>query len=158
MKIEIFGDGIDRKSINKVNHKVSCRSVVVSDGKVLTVFFEKTKHYNLPGGGVEISESLENCCVRETKEETGYDIEIISPTVTIFEYYPESTWETHYFQAKLKSDAGELNLTHEEIDAMISTRWVEIYELLDILESAPTNHDYGQNIHERELIGLLNSI
>ncbi len=159
MKIEIFGDGLDRRSINKTNHKVTCRSVVVNEGKVLAVYFQKTQHFNLPGGGVEENESLESCCVRETKEETGYDIEIIFPTVTIFEYYPDSTWETHYYQAKLANNAiGSIKPTFEEENAQMISRWIELYEFLDLLESVQTNHPYGQNIHEREMIGLLNSL
>lgn len=159
MKIEIFGDGLDRRSINKTNHKVTCRSVIVREGKVLAVYFQKTQHFNLPGGGVEANESLESCCVRETKEETGYDIKILSPTVTIMEYYPDSTWETHYFQAELiNNSVGSLNPTSEEVNAQMIPRWIELYEFLDLLESSQTNHPYGQNIHEREMIGLLNSL
>lgn len=159
MIIEIFGDGIDRKSINKSKHKVTCRSVVISENKILIVHFQKTNHYNLPGGGLENQESLVDCCIRETKEETGYDISIIAPTVTIMEYYPDSTWETHYFKAVLNNhDKSSTKPTLEEQEAEMTTRWIDIYEFLDILESAPTNHINGQNIHERELIGLMNSL
>lgn len=159
MIIEIFGDGIDRKSINKTKHKVTCRSVVINEGKILTVYFQKTNHYNLPGGGIEKSESLEECCIRETKEETGYDIKIDAPTVTIMEYYPDSTWETHYYKATLLNNFNSsIQPTLEEQEAVMTTRWLDIYEFLDILESAPTNHVNGQNIHERELIGLMNSL
>ena len=159
MRIEIFGDGIDRSSINVINKKVTCRSVVKKDDKILTVYFNKTDHYNLPGGGLEKDESLEACCIRETLEETGYQVEIMEPTITIVEYYPDSTWETHYFRCQMLSDKlSETIRTEEEQLAEIETRWVEVYQLLEILESSPTNHLYGQNIHERELIGLLNSL
>lgn len=159
MRIEIFGDGIDRSSINLKNHKITCRSVVEKDGKILTVYFNKTDHYNLPGGGLEKDETLKECCVRETLEETGYHIEVLAETVTVMEYYPDSTWETHYYRCELINDKNhDTVLTEEEQLAQMETRWVELYHFLEILESSPTNHLYGQNIHERELIGLLNSL
>ena len=34
-------------------------------------------HYALPGGFVEIGETVENACIREAKEETSLDVEII---------------------------------------------------------------------------------
>jgi len=159
MRIEIFGDGIDRSSINLKNYKISCRSVVEKDGKILTVYFNKTDHYNLPGGGCEKDETLDACCIRETKEETGYDVKIQAQTITVLEYYPDSTWETHYFRCHLVSNkVNDTIPTEEEQLAKMETRWVELYQLLEIFESAPTNHLNGQNIHERELIGLLNSL
>lgn len=159
MRIEIFGDGLDRSGINLKNHKITCRSVVEKDGKILTVYFNKTDHYNLPGGGKEGMESLKDCCIRETLEETGYRVDVVAETVTVFEYYPDSTWETHYFRCQLINDkVCDTIPTEEEQLAKMETRWVELYQLLELLESSPTNHLYGQNIHERELIGLLNSL
>ncbi len=159
MRIEIFGDGIDRSSINLENFKISCRSVVEKEGKILTVYFNKTDHYNLPGGGRELDESLESCCIRETKEETGYDVTIQAETITVIEYYPDSTWETHYFRCHLVTDKMSVTFpTEEEQFSRMETRWVELYQLLEIFESSPTKHQNGQNIHERELIGLLNSL
>ncbi|WGL52287.1 NUDIX domain-containing protein [Nocardioides sp. BP30] len=37
---------------------------------------EKRKRWTLPGGGVELHETVEEGAVREVREETGYDVEL----------------------------------------------------------------------------------
>ena len=36
----------------------------------------ETNYYRLPGGGVKFREKLEDCLVREIKEETGFDVKV----------------------------------------------------------------------------------
>ena len=50
--------------------------VVDSEGRVLMQRRGDSGNWSLPGGIMEIGETLEQCVVRETKEETGLDIEI----------------------------------------------------------------------------------
>ncbi|MGW6729945.1 NUDIX domain-containing protein [Nocardia sp. NPDC055029] len=50
--------------------------VVDSDGRILMQRRGDSGNWSLPGGAMEIGETLEQCAVRETKEETGLDIEI----------------------------------------------------------------------------------
>ncbi|AXK89133.1 NUDIX domain-containing protein [Nocardia farcinica] len=52
-------------------------ALVVDDrGAVLMQRRSDSGNWSLPGGVMEIGETLEQCVVRETKEETGLDIEI----------------------------------------------------------------------------------
>lgn len=55
------------------------QAVIVQDDRVLMVR-QLVKRgdlvWNFPGGGVEPGETFEAACVREVKEETGYDVEI----------------------------------------------------------------------------------
>lgn len=41
-----------------------------------TEHFGREFGWSLPGGGIELHETLEECAVREVREETGYDVEI----------------------------------------------------------------------------------
>jgi len=66
---------------------VGVGAVIVRDGKALIV---KRAHeprkgeWSLPGGRVELGESLEDATRREIKEETGLDVEV-GPLVEVFD-------------------------------------------------------------------------
>jgi 8-oxo-dGTP diphosphatase len=66
---------------------VGVGAVVLHEGRVVLVRrrFEPLKgQWSLPGGGVEIGETLESCVRREMREETGLDVEV-GPLVEVFE-------------------------------------------------------------------------
>ena len=50
--------------------------VVDGNGAILMQRRSDSGNWSLPGGAMEIGETFEQCVVRETKEETGLDIEI----------------------------------------------------------------------------------
>ncbi|WP_328663122.1 NUDIX domain-containing protein [Nocardia salmonicida] len=60
------------------NSLVVAASAVVCDdvGRILLQRRTDSGLWALPGGGMEITDSLPGCAVREVKEETGLDIEI----------------------------------------------------------------------------------
>ncbi len=66
---------------------VGVGAVIVDDGRVLLI---KRGHaplkgeWSLPGGAVELGESLEQALVREVREETGLEV-VVGPVVEIFE-------------------------------------------------------------------------
>ncbi|MFE3824185.1 NUDIX hydrolase [Streptomyces sp. NPDC059092] len=61
------------------NSLVPAASVVVVDdtGRVLLQRRVDNEMWALPGGAMNIGESLPDCAVRETREETGINIEVI---------------------------------------------------------------------------------
>ena len=55
-------------------------TVIVYDGKLVLIRRKNPPfqgHFALPGGFVEVGETVETAAVREAKEETGLDVEII---------------------------------------------------------------------------------
>ncbi|MFI5779530.1 NUDIX domain-containing protein [Nocardia sp. NPDC051570] len=62
----------------KANSLVPGGSALVTDaeGRILMQCRGDSGNWSLPGGVMEIGETLEQCVIRETKEETGLDIEI----------------------------------------------------------------------------------
>ena len=66
---------------------VGVGAVIVAEGKVVIVkrkFDPLAGQGSLPGGGVELGETLEESIVREMLEETGLDIEV-GPVIEVFD-------------------------------------------------------------------------
>lgn len=62
---------------------------------------DEEKVWSIPSGGKEGNESFEECCIREIKEETGYDVKVIKP---IFIKNGSSFGidvEVHYFEVEV---------------------------------------------------------
>ena len=78
---------------------------IVKDEKVLLLFNKKLDNWTPPGGHIEEGEKPCESVIREAKEETGYDIEIIGkkagptflnkPVAIHFDELPED-WNHHH--------------------------------------------------------------
>ena len=69
--------------IKENGKRVCSRGITFIDDKVLImeryrkVDGEMLHYYTIPGGGVEEGETKEEACIRETKEESSLDVEIV---------------------------------------------------------------------------------
>lgn len=66
---------------------VGVGAVIVQGGKVLLVkrkYEPLAGQWSLPGGAVEVGETLEGCLVREMLEETGLEIRV-GPVIEVFD-------------------------------------------------------------------------
>lgn len=58
---------------------VRVTAIIFYNGKLVVVRHQRSNgenYYLLPGGGLEHAESIEECVVREVKEETGLDVKV----------------------------------------------------------------------------------
>jgi ADP-ribose pyrophosphatase YjhB (NUDIX family) len=71
-------DYLDDPNAPAPNSVVPSVNVVVarSDGAILLIRRTDNDNYALPGGGMDLGESMPETAVRETKEETGVDVEV----------------------------------------------------------------------------------
>jgi 8-oxo-dGTP pyrophosphatase MutT (NUDIX family) len=67
-----------RKNIpaEKLTFRPSVYAILRKDEKILLLRMRSTGAYCLPGGGVELGETIEAGLIREVKEETGIDIAV----------------------------------------------------------------------------------
>lgn len=97
-------------------------------GKIALIYRVKNKDYSFPKGHVEKDERIEECAVREVKEETGLSVSLIKKLSTI-EYLDsknEKTITTYYLAKSL----NDLEAFTEEENKLI---WVPIDEVCQVL-------------------------
>lgn len=157
MQIEIFDNGLTKEDVIDVPHRTACRGILKKNGLYLVVRTKENDIHMFPGGGVEPGETEREACIREVLEETGIYITIQRETVRITEYFLDSIWTNVYFLCDYEAQ-GERNLTDEEIDLGLESIWMTLEDLLDTLTNNMTLHPHGPNIHNREFLGLINSI
>jgi ADP-ribose pyrophosphatase YjhB (NUDIX family) len=70
-------DYLNDPNAPKINRIVpSASTIVVKEGKILLQRRSDTGFWALPGGAMEIGETIGEAAIRETKEETGLDVEL----------------------------------------------------------------------------------
>jgi len=108
--------------------------VIKRDGKYLLVQEKKPSAYglwNLPAGHVEEGYTVEETAVKEAKEETGYDVELIRE-LGIFHKNADKSCK-HAFLAKIIG--GELSIPEKEI---LDVKWFTYDEILGMKEKLRT--------------------
>ena len=79
--------------------------IIVNDKKEILVLFRKNHgHYELPGGKVESGETIEQAALRECKEETGVDLELIRYICYEDFEIEGKKFRSHNFLAKIKGN------------------------------------------------------
>lgn len=123
--------------------------VILKDNKILLLQHYKNgkKYWLLPGGGLQYGETIENCAIRELKEETNLDIKL-NKLLLISESIPPDKHRhivNLYFQAIIIS--GKLKLGAEK--PLNDIRFFELSELNELI--------FYPNI-KKELLHILHNI
>lgn len=129
------------------------RGLVIEDGKILLTYEQNTGVYMSPGGGKEENESFEQCCVRELKEESGYDIVPCIPLLEIKEYCFDTCYDAHYFICEI-TGKGERNLTPAEIEHGAVSIWLPIDEAFAIFSEYDSKTEDIRSLYMREFTVL----
>ena len=92
--------------------KVGVGVFIIRDGKIL-LGKRKGSHgageYSLPGGHLEWFETLQQCCIREVREETNIELDEIDPIGFTNDLFPydHKHYVTLYFMSIVESDTEE---------------------------------------------------
>lgn len=110
-------------------HIVSAAAVVLNDKNELLLIKGPRRGWEMPGGQVEEGESLTDAVIRETKEESGIDIEVVK-FCGIFQNIEGSICNTLFLG---KPVGGELTTSPESLA-------VGFYKLEEALEMVTWNN------------------
>lgn len=129
--------------------RISSRGIVINDGKILLTYEANKDVYMSPGGGVENNETLEECCIRELKEECGYIVKPVKRFITVNEYSFETLYISNYFICESIGKC-EKSLTPTEIEHGVIPRWVKLEKALQIFSTYPQKPQDHASLYLRE--------
>ena len=110
--------------------KAGCVLINTEDKTVALVYREKQKDYSFPKGHMEGEETLVECAIRETAEETKRDCVILEEEPIYVESYVTPSGEDvemYYFLAK---DNGESDNTSDDSHPTFWLPFDEVYDKL----------------------------
>jgi 8-oxo-dGTP diphosphatase len=93
-------------------HIVSAAAIVLNDKSEILLVKSPLRGWEMPGGQVEVGESIKAAAIRETKEESGIDIEILR-FCGIFQNVNKSICNTLFLG---KPIGGEPTTSPESVD------------------------------------------
>lgn len=117
--------------------RINANAAVIKDDKILVIEFkdENGIHYNLPGGGVDVGESIEKAVQRECLEEACAEV-TVGRLLLVWEYVPS----LHGFKYGPRQKIGHIFECHlkegckpcmpKKPDAQqIGVKWISLSEI-----------------------------
>ena len=147
--IEIINQYAKKYSVPNEKERPASRGIVVKNGKILLSYEKNTDVYMTPGGGLEANETLEECCVRELKEETGYLVVPKKQILIINEYCFDTKYISNYFLCEIIGES-EQSLTDIEVEHGITPVWIEIDKALELFGKYDSYRDDIASLYLRE--------
>jgi 8-oxo-dGTP diphosphatase len=131
------------------NPRSNVAGVIIRDNKLLLVEFDDDSglHYNLPGGGIELNETLHDVVKREIWEETRAAV-TVGKLLAVWESIPPNNDRygnvhkiTHLFACELVKNS-EPQLSDLPDRFQVGVRWVAINEV----KTVTLYPDLGDNL------------
>ena len=101
--------------------------------------FGSRNYYETPGGGKKDKETIRDALIREMREETGYEVEIIKELGMINDYYNliHRNNRNYYFLCKIRQFVGKTledyeNSMIEKLVWVSIDKAIELYEQMDV--------------------------
>lgn len=136
--------------------RTACRAIIVRNGMILLSHEIRSGWWLIPGGGMEEGETPEECCIREVEEETGLIARPFRQFLTMYEYYEEYRYVSHYFICDV-TGRGRMRLTDEEARRGAEPKWLPLREALGIFSQHRSCGDISEEkrgSYQREYTAL----
>ncbi|QHT62354.1 NUDIX domain-containing protein [Paenibacillus lycopersici] len=130
-----------------VNRYASRGILLDAQDNVAMMYMARPALYKLPGGGMEANETPETAFLREVREETGYDAEILEQIGYIEEHKKRNQYmQLSYCYIARASQANETELTPNEKRLGMSVRWMTMEQALKAMDAGiAACADYSTN-------------
>jgi 8-oxo-dGTP diphosphatase len=110
----------------KIKPLIGTSVIIKNDGKIL-LGFRKTGGWCFPGGHLEMGETLAACAIRETREETGIEVDAVSFADVTEEITPDGHFVTVHFLAAMLTINVQPQLMEPE--RFLEWRWFRTNDL-----------------------------
>jgi ADP-ribose pyrophosphatase YjhB (NUDIX family) len=146
-------DYYDDPNAPQANSLVPAASAIVVDdeGRILLHRRQDNNKWALPGGKMELGETIAGCAVREVKEETGLDVEvtrivgIYSDPKHVFEYDDGEVRQEFSICFKTKVTGGELAVSDESFEVVFhAAAKIKSLPMVDSIRQRLTDYLTGE--------------
>jgi 8-oxo-dGTP pyrophosphatase MutT (NUDIX family) len=118
----LYGERIGRTA----SLKVGCSAIIFDESREKVLLQKRTDNgrWCMPGGGMDPGESTAECCVREVKEETGLDVEVVrlvgvyTTPHHIVTYADGNRWQLVSMHFEARITGGRMEITDGESTEM----------------------------------------
>ena len=113
-------------------------AIIIKDNRVLMIRTIDSNSWSIPSGGVEDGETVEEACIREVAEETGYEVKIVKELHTKKTIIKEYKVTTKYFLCEITGGDIQYKDPDEEIEEIA---WMNRNEISKLIYTYPEDRE-----------------
>jgi len=133
-----LGLGSEELLFSRYELRKSARAILLNtDGAMAVQHLTKRGFHKLPGGGVDVGESVEDALVREVREEVGCACSVGDLVGVVVEYRNKASLLhiSYCYTSTVEGEVGEPTYEQAELDDGQETMWLSPKEALAALEA-----------------------
>ncbi|MCC7004474.1 NUDIX domain-containing protein [Candidatus Nomurabacteria bacterium] len=130
----------------KYTDRLTVKAIVLDfEGKIGLVGNKQNVFFQLPGGGISTSETMNEGVKRECLEEIGCSIKIVSEIGYIDDYRPRDKKHciSYCYIVEVIGEKGKPNYTKNEAEIGMYTKWVSTKDALELFEKQKQDLEKG---------------